>query len=78
MERALSPAEVSLLAKVRIFSLAKQLGLQSKALMAALTVNIPAIVLNGGPMLNGWSGQERVGSGTVIWRAVGGTWKRTS
>jgi len=39
------------------------------ALMAALTVNIPAIVLNGGPMLNGWSGEERVGSGTVIWRA---------
>lgn len=39
------------------------------ALMAALTVNIPAIVLNGGPMLNGWSGDERVGSGTVVWRA---------
>ncbi|MCG7625081.1 IlvD/Edd family dehydratase [Epibacterium sp. Ofav1-8] len=39
------------------------------AIMAALTVNIPAIVLNGGPMLNGWAGEERVGSGTVIWRA---------
>ena len=39
------------------------------AIMAALTVNIPAIVLNGGPMLNGWADEERVGSGTVIWRA---------
>ncbi|MCK0713971.1 IlvD/Edd family dehydratase [Chromohalobacter sarecensis] len=37
-------------------------------LMAAATVNIPAIVLSGGPMLNGWRGtQERVGSGTIIW-----------
>jgi dihydroxy-acid dehydratase len=36
-------------------------------LMAAATVNIPAIVLSGGPMLNGWHGAERVGSGTVIW-----------
>ncbi|ENO15263.2 dihydroxy-acid dehydratase [Marinobacter nanhaiticus D15-8W] len=36
-------------------------------LMAAATVNIPAIVLSGGPMLNGWRGNERVGSGTVIW-----------
>jgi len=38
------------------------------AIIAALTVNIPAIVLNGGPMLNGWHGEERVGSGTVIWQ----------
>lgn len=36
-------------------------------LMAAATVNIPAIVLSGGPMLNGWRGAERVGSGTIIW-----------
>ncbi|MDR5876470.1 IlvD/Edd family dehydratase [Vreelandella gomseomensis] len=37
------------------------------SLMAAATVNIPAIVLSGGPMLNGWHGAERVGSGTVVW-----------
>ncbi len=36
-------------------------------LMAAATVNIPAIVLSGGPMLNGWREGERVGSGTIIW-----------
>jgi dihydroxy-acid dehydratase len=36
-------------------------------LMAAATVNIPAIVLSGGPMLNGWRGGERIGSGTIIW-----------
>ncbi|MBS9402379.1 dihydroxy-acid dehydratase family protein [Halomonas sp. TRM85114] len=36
-------------------------------LMAAATVNIPAIVLSGGPMLNGWRQGERVGSGTIIW-----------
>ena len=39
------------------------------ALMAAATVNIPAIVLSGGPMLNGWWKGERAGSGTVIWHA---------
>jgi dihydroxy-acid dehydratase len=38
-------------------------------LMAAATVNIPAIVLSGGPMLNGWRHGERMGSGTVVWRA---------
>ena len=38
-------------------------------LMAAATVNIPAIVLSGGPMLNGWWNGERAGSGTVIWQA---------
>src|SRR5271168_192592 len=38
-------------------------------LMAAATVNIPAIVLSGGPMLNGWRDGERIGSGTVIWKA---------
>jgi dihydroxy-acid dehydratase len=39
------------------------------AIMAACTVNIPAIVLSGGPMLNGWWKGERAGSGTVIWQA---------
>ena len=38
-------------------------------LMAAATVNIPAISLNVGPMLNGWLKGERTGSGTVVWRA---------
>jgi dihydroxy-acid dehydratase len=38
-------------------------------LMAAATVNIPAIVLSGGPMLNGWWKGERAGSGTVVWAA---------
>ena len=38
-------------------------------LMAAATVNIPAIVLSGGPMLNGWHQGERVGTGTIAWRA---------
>ncbi|OIJ24228.1 dihydroxy-acid dehydratase [Nocardioides luteus] len=37
--------------------------------MAAATVNIPAIVLSGGPMLNGWLKGERIGSGTIIWKA---------
>ena len=38
-------------------------------LMAAATVNIPAIVLSGGPMLNGWFKGERTGSGTIVWQA---------
>jgi len=38
-------------------------------LMAAASVNIPAIVLSGGPMLNGWWKGERAGSGTVVWKA---------
>jgi dihydroxy-acid dehydratase len=38
-------------------------------LMAAATVNIPAIVLSGGPMLNGWWKGKRSGSGTVVWQA---------
>ena len=37
--------------------------------MAASTVDIPAIVLSGGPMLDGWHEGELVGSGTVIWRS---------
>src|SRR3954462_4369903 len=39
------------------------------ALMAAATVDIPAIVLSGGPMLNGWWKGERAGSGTIKWAA---------
>jgi dihydroxy-acid dehydratase len=38
-------------------------------LMAAATVNIPAIALSAGPMLNGWYKGERVGSGTTKWQA---------
>jgi len=38
-------------------------------LMAAATVNTPAIVLSGGPMLNGWWKGQRAGSGTAIWKA---------
>jgi dihydroxy-acid dehydratase len=38
-------------------------------LMAAATVNIPAIVLSGGPMLNGWWKGERCGSGMAVWKA---------
>tara|TARA_R110001592_G_scaffold58177_1_gene176564 strand:- start:3283 stop:4653 length:1371 start_codon:yes stop_codon:yes gene_type:complete len=37
--------------------------------MAASTVDIPSIVLSGGPMLDGWHNNELVGSGTVIWRS---------
>lgn len=38
-------------------------------MMAAATVNIPAIVLSVGPMLNGWHKGERTGSGTIVWKA---------
>src|SRR6476620_7449695 len=38
-------------------------------IMAASTVDIPAIVLSGGPMLDGWHEGDLVGSGTVIWRS---------
>ncbi|WP_337876329.1 IlvD/Edd family dehydratase [Elioraea sp.] len=38
-------------------------------LMGAATVNIPAIVLSGGPMLDGWWNGRLAGSGTVIWEA---------
>ncbi len=38
-------------------------------LMAAATVNIPAIALSVGPMLNGWHRGERTGSGTIMWKA---------
>ena len=38
-------------------------------LMAAATVNIPAIALSVGPMLNGWYKGQRTGSGTIVWKA---------
>lgn len=38
-------------------------------LMAAATVNIPAIALSVGPMLNGWHNGVRSGSGTIVWKA---------
>jgi dihydroxy-acid dehydratase len=38
-------------------------------LMGAATVDLPAIALNGGPMLDGWWEGRRVGSGTVIWES---------
>ncbi|CAG0909960.1 unnamed protein product, partial [Cyprideis torosa] len=38
-------------------------------LMAAATVNIPALALSVGPMLNGWEGEQRSGSGTIIWNS---------
>ena len=38
-------------------------------LMAAATVDIPAIALSSGPMLNGWHKGERTGSGTIVWKA---------
>src|SRR5262245_11934446 len=38
-------------------------------LMAAATVNLPAIVLSGGPMLNGYVDGRRVGSGLIIWQS---------
>jgi dihydroxy-acid dehydratase len=38
-------------------------------IMAAATMDVPAIVLSGGPMLNGYYEGELVGSGTVVWKA---------
>lgn len=38
-------------------------------LMAAATVDLPAIALSVGPMLNGWHKGERTGSGTIVWKA---------
>ena len=38
-------------------------------IMAACTVDIPAIALNAGPMLNGWHEGQRTGSGTIVWKA---------
>jgi len=39
------------------------------AIMAAATVDLPAIVLSGGPMLDGWHDGELAGSGTIIWQS---------
>ena len=36
-------------------------------LMGAATVDLPAIALNGGPMLDGWWQGKRAGSGTIVW-----------
>ncbi|HCB53499.1 MAG TPA: dihydroxy-acid dehydratase, partial [Rhodobacter sp.] len=38
-------------------------------LMGAATVDLPAIALNGGPMLDGWYKGKRAGSGTIIWES---------
>src|SRR6056297_3084761 len=38
-------------------------------LMGAATVDIPAIALNGGPMLDGWYKGQRAGSGTIVWES---------
>ena len=38
-------------------------------LMGAATVDIPAIALSSGPMLNGWYKGQRTGSGTIVWMA---------
>ena len=38
-------------------------------LMAAASVDLPAIALSVGPMLNGWHKGERTGSGTIVWKA---------
>lgn len=38
-------------------------------LMGAATVDLPAIALNGGPMLDGWWKGERTGSGTIVWQS---------
>jgi len=37
-------------------------------MMAAASVDLPAIVVTGGPMLNGYYRNERVGSGTHLWK----------
>jgi len=38
-------------------------------LMGAATMDIPAIALNGGPMLDGWWKGKRAGSGTIVWES---------
>jgi dihydroxy-acid dehydratase len=38
-------------------------------LMGAATVDLPAIVLSGGPMLDGWWNGKLAGSGTIIWES---------
>jgi dihydroxy-acid dehydratase len=39
------------------------------SLMAAATVDIPAIALSVGPMMSAWAEGKRIGSGTVVWKA---------
>jgi len=39
------------------------------ALMAAVTADLPALIFNGGPMLDSWLDGERAGAGTIIWEA---------
>tara|TARA_B100001123_G_scaffold383343_1_gene455164 strand:- start:240 stop:2015 length:1776 start_codon:yes stop_codon:yes gene_type:complete len=39
------------------------------SLMAAATVNLPSIVLSGGPMLDGHYNGKKTGSGTIVWEA---------
>jgi dihydroxy-acid dehydratase len=39
------------------------------AIMAASTVDIPAIVLSGGPMLDGWHDGKLAGSGMALWQS---------
>jgi len=36
-------------------------------MMGAASVDLPAIVVSGGPMLNGWFQGKRIGSGTAVW-----------
>ncbi|MCR9110219.1 IlvD/Edd family dehydratase [Marivita sp. XM-24bin2] len=38
-------------------------------LMGAATVDLPAIALNGGPMLDGWWKGKRAGSGAIVWES---------
>ncbi|MFZ7090229.1 IlvD/Edd family dehydratase [Primorskyibacter sp. 2E233] len=38
-------------------------------LMGAATADLPAIALNGGPMLDGWWKGKRAGSGTIVWES---------
>ncbi|WP_116599424.1 IlvD/Edd family dehydratase [Primorskyibacter marinus] len=38
-------------------------------LMGAATVDLPAIALNGGPMLDGWWNGKLAGSGTIVWES---------
>ena len=40
-------------------------------IMGACSVNLPTIVVPGGPMLNGWFRGERIGSGTFSWKIKG-------
>ena len=38
-------------------------------LMGAATVDLPAIILSGGPMLDGWWNGELAGSGAIVWES---------